>query len=226
VLGRLASRYARVAVLSGRPVSFLVEHLAGGGAGGTEFVGLYGMERCRRSGAAALTVEESAEAAPWRQPLAAVAARAESAAPPGVTVERKGLAVTIHYRRAPDQAGWAAGFAAEAAGGTGLVAHPGKMSVELRPPVSTDKGTVVAELAAGLLSVFFAGDDIGDLPAFAALARLRDDGVSTFAVAVSGAETPAEVLAAADAVVDGPEGLLHLLHLLEPPGPSGETAAG
>jgi trehalose 6-phosphate phosphatase len=39
VLGRLADRYARVAVISGRPVAFLVEHL-GSLAGTAELVGL------------------------------------------------------------------------------------------------------------------------------------------------------------------------------------------
>ncbi len=46
------------------------------------------------------------------------------------------------------------------------------MSWELRPPVPTDKGTVVTELAAGLAAVCFVGDDTGDLPAFEALRRL------------------------------------------------------
>ncbi len=40
------------------------------------------------------------------------------------------------------------------------------MSVELRPPVKTDKGTVVDELASGLGAACFFGDDLGDLPAF------------------------------------------------------------
>ena len=119
-------------------------------------------------------------------------------------VERKGLAVTLHFRRRARGRDWAAAFAAAEAARSGLVAHPGKMSWELRPPVPTDKGTVVAELAAGLGAVCFVGDDTGDLPAFEALRRLAAGGVTTLAVAVAGPETPAEVLAAADMVVDGP----------------------
>ena len=80
------------------------------------------------------------------------------------------------------------------------------MSWELRPPVPTDKGTVVAGLAAGLRAVCFVGDDTGDLPAFGVLGQLRAGGVDTLAVAVGGPETPPEVLAAADLVVDGPAG--------------------
>src|SRR2546430_1833288 len=42
VLGRLANRLGRVAIVSGRPVGFLARHL---GVDGLALVGLYGMER-------------------------------------------------------------------------------------------------------------------------------------------------------------------------------------
>jgi trehalose 6-phosphate phosphatase len=209
-LGRLAVRYRRVAVISGRPLAFLAEHL-GEGSGAVEFVGLYGLER--QVGSEGPVVVD-AEARPWQAAVDAVAAAAQAAAPPGLRVERKGLAVTLHFRQAPDLAGWTASFAAEQAGASGLIAHPGKQSWELRPPGPTDKGTVVAELASGLQAVCFAGDDIGDLPAFAALTRFRAAGVDTLSVAVGSAETPAEVLAAGDVVVAGPAGVLDLLEAL------------
>jgi len=205
-------------VLSGRPVAFLSEQLTGPGAGGIELFGLYGMERGRNLDAGTVEVEESAAAAAWRDALSEVAADAHAGAPPGVKVEFKGLALTIHYRLAPQHGTWATEFAGESARRTGLRAHPGKMSVELRPPVGGDKGTILEELAAGLRRVFFAGDDIGDLPAFEALARLRARGTTVCSVAVAGAETPPEVIGAADAMVDGPGGLLTLLNDLLPAG--------
>lgn len=205
-------------MISGRPVSYLVDQLAmgaggSGGAGGVELVGLYGMERTVRHAAEGeVVVQEAPGAAPWRHALSDAASRAEAAAPAGVTVERKGLAVTLHYRQAPQHAGWASEFATGEAGRAGLSVHAGKMSVELRPPVSMDKGAVVLDLAVGLSAVLFAGDDVGDVPAFEALRRLRSAGVATVAVAVGGPETPADVTRAADVVVDGPGGLLQLLH--------------
>jgi trehalose 6-phosphate phosphatase len=200
-----------VAVVSGRPVSYLVAHLAGAGA--TELIGLYGMERSSGTGA----VEVSPAALAWRADLGAAADEAEATAPEGVIVERKGLATTLHYRLAPEQAGWAGRFAADQVNRRGVVAHPGKMSVELRPPVTTDKGTVVAELSSGLQAVCFVGDDIGDLPAFSELGRLRAGGRSTLAVAVDAVETPRRLVEAADLVVDGPEGVAALLdHLAGP----------
>src|SRR5262249_19158482 len=44
LLGQLAERYRRVAVVSGRPLAFLLDHL-GASAGHAELVGLYGLER-------------------------------------------------------------------------------------------------------------------------------------------------------------------------------------
>jgi trehalose 6-phosphate phosphatase len=206
-VGRLARRFARVAVVSGRPVAFLVEQL-GEAAGTAQLVGLYGLERTTPGGG----VRVDPAAARWQATVDAVAAAADSAAPDGLLVERKGLSVTLHFRQAPHLAGWAAAFAADEQSATGLVAQSGKQSWELRPPVPTDKGTVVAGLAAGLRAVCFVGDDTGDLPAFGVLGQLRAGGVDTLAVAVGGPETPPEVLAAADLVVDGPAGALSLLH--------------
>jgi trehalose 6-phosphate phosphatase len=94
---------------------------------------------------------------------------------------------------------------------TGLVARPAKMSVELHPPVDADKGMVVRELANGATGALYAGDDLGDLPAFAALRALRGEGLVTLAVAVNSPELPAGVRAAAELVVDGPDGVLGLL---------------
>jgi trehalose 6-phosphate phosphatase len=214
LLGQLAERYRRVAVVSGRPLAFLLDRL-GAEAGHAELVGLYGLERAAPSGTAndrRIAVEPAALR--WQATVEAAATMAQAAAPPGLLVERKGLTVTLHYRQTPEHARWAAEFAAEQQSATGLIAHPGKQSWELRPPVPTDKGTVVAELADGLQAACFVGDDAGDVPAFAALARLRAQRVDTLAIAVGGPETPPEVLHAADLVVNGPAGVLDLLHVL------------
>jgi trehalose 6-phosphate phosphatase len=215
LLARLAGRYARVAVISGRPVAYLIERL--GASGAVILSGLYGLERARAG-----ATEEVAAAAPWREVVAKVAADAEAEAPAGVRVERKGLALTLHVRTAPEHAGWVAQWVHAQAARTGLVVHPGKMSMELRPPVQADKGTVVAELAAGLDAVCFLGDDRGDLPAFATLSALADAGVHTLAVAVASDEAPPELLAAADVVVQGPQEALSLLEALAGPESDGE----
>lgn len=207
VLGRLAARLGVVAVVSGRPAGYLAARLPD--AGDVVLAGLYGLERVVGG-----EVVEPPDADRWRPVVAAAADTAERSGPPGVHVERKGLAVALHVRTAPEQLAWVTRFAGEQAASTGLVAHPGRMSVELRPPTGGDKGSVVAELAAGRGAVAFIGDDRGDLPAFAALAELRERGVATVAVAVASDESPAELLARADVVVAGPAGVLAALAAL------------
>lgn len=204
-LGELADRWGVVAVVSGRPAAFLAEHLAG--AGSTEFLGLYGLEKLtgRCPG-----VETHPSVESWRASVTLASDEAEAARPPA-TVERKGLTVTLHFRADRENASLVERLAADLAERHGLRVHPGKMSVELRPPVDVDKGSVVLEMSAGLAAVAFAGDDIGDLPAFAALATLRAAGKTTLSIASGGPETPPEVVAAADITVEGPEGILAVL---------------
>lgn len=209
VLAGLAARWGTVAVISGRPAAFLVEHLAG--AGRAELLGLYGLERAT---CASVDVTTHPGAERWRHAVTAAADDAEASRPPGTAVERKGLTVTFHYRAAPDAAGEVEELAGELGRRHGLRPHQGKMSVELRPPVEVDKGTVLSDLSAGLAAVAFAGDDVGDLPAFAVLGRLRSAGVATLSVASGGPETPAEVVRAADLSVDGPDGVLAVLRRL------------
>lgn len=205
-LGRLADRFARVAVVSGRSAAFLAERVP---VPGVELFGMYGMERAEGT-----QVVTRVAAARWVPLLDRAQAEAEKSAPAGVRIERKSLALGLHARAAPERLPWVAAFSAKVAAETGLMAVPGKLIVELRPPVDIDKGMVVEEVAAGLDAVCFVGDDVGDLPAFNALDRLRASGLATLAVASDGPDCPPEVRERADLVVDGPAGVLAFLRRL------------
>jgi trehalose 6-phosphate phosphatase len=204
VLQALVARFRLVAVVSGRPASFLAEHLT---VPGLVVLGSYGLERVTPEGVAV-----SPDAAPWLPVVAEVAALARRLAPPGALVEDKGLSVTLHHRAAPETEGWARGFAKEHAAARGLAVHDARRSVELGPPVALDKGTAVAALVAeaGLEAACVAGDDAGDVPAFNAVAGLP----LAVRVAVRSDEAPPGLLDAADLVVDGPAGLLAVLRFL------------
>ena len=132
-------------------------------------------------------------------------------------VEDKGLALAVHTRRLPDPQ---AAFErlrpalADAAQRHGLHLEPGRMVLELRPP-GMHKGEAVrmaaAELDAGAL--VFAGDDLGDVEAFHAVAALRDGGLPGLLVC-SGSEEQRALAELADVVVDGPAGVVALLSQL------------
>ncbi len=206
-LTQLALHYGRVGVISGRPASFLQANLGGRGL---FLSGLYGLELVDADG----KVGAIAEAERWRSVVDEVACAADVGLPPGVTVERKGLSVTVHYRRDLAQQPAAAEWTAAQARATGLALHPARMSYELRPPVKRDKGTVLAEAAEGRRQVCFLGDDRGDLEAFDALDRMAAAGATAVKVGVTSAEAPEEILERADVVVDGPEGSLSFLRAL------------
>ena len=203
LLDRLATTYRRVAVISGRPRSFLADRLGAA----VDLSGVYGLET-RTAG-----VDADHDAAQrWRPVIATVAD--EAGLPDGVTVEPKGLSLTVHFRRAPGAEDVVRSWAERTAADTGLEVRAAKASVELHPPIDVDKGTSVRALAEGCATVVYVGDDVGDLPAFAALDDLRADGITTAKVAAGGAELPAEVAATADLVVDGPAEVVALFEAL------------
>ena len=166
-------------------------------------MGLYGLERSEGTG----EVVTAPGAEEWRRVVEDSLARLEAGAPVGVSVEPKGLTVTVHWRRDPARAETAVALAEAEAAATGLEPHRGRMSIELRPPLAIDKGSVTADLIDGYAAACFLGDDLGDLPAFAALDRASDTGGTvTVKVAAVDDESAPEMAAAADVVVAGPEG--------------------
>jgi trehalose 6-phosphate phosphatase len=213
VLTRLAARYGRVALISGRPVQFLADvMLAGvmldGSTCGLLLSGAYGLESLVDG-----AVVTRPEAEPWIPVVTQVADEADRDSQAAI-VERKRLSLTLHYRTAPERGDAVVAWAAAAAERHGLEARSARQSVELHPPLHVDKGTVVGELAAGMASVVYFGDDMGDLAAFAALDRLAASGVHAVKVVAASAETAPEVRAAADVLVEGPAGVLALLDAL------------
>jgi len=193
-LDELARRYGLVAVVSGRPVAFLRPLLPAG----VVLSGLYGLEVVRQG-----VVADHPYAGAWREAIEDVVRSSVAHGPPGMRVEPKGLSLTLHYRTRPDLAEAVQAWAASQAARSGLVARPARMSVELHPPIATDKGTAVEQLTAELEAVCYVGDDVGDLPAFDALDRLAASDVHTLRVAVGSDESPAELLDRADLVLDG-----------------------
>lgn len=191
-LARLASAYALVACVSGRPGAEVEELLQ---VDGVAVVGEHGLELAPDAGA-------------WADRIAAFAGGVDWPA------ERKPLTVSFHFRRADDEAAARAYLTrvAQAAVEAGLVPRWGRMVLEVRPPVAADKGTAVRALVAraGVRRALYAGDDTTDVDAFDGLEGL-DVAVR---VAVDSGEAPQALRDAADLVVDGTDGVLELLRRL------------
>jgi trehalose 6-phosphate phosphatase len=207
----IAERGAQVAVITGRDAGTVV------GLGGLDAIpgliveGLYGAERWQ--GGELTTLPEPETMHRLRAALPPLVATGD----PKLWIEDKRLSLVVHGRLAADP---------EAAldpvrepvtvlgEQLGLSVHPGRGVLELRLP-GYDKGAALHRLAAELApkAVLFVGDDVGDLPAFAAVAELRDQGTPAWSVAAVSAEAP-EVARAADVRVEGPAGVVALLQSL------------
>jgi trehalose 6-phosphate phosphatase len=209
-LRRLAGQVGTLAVVTGRPAEVVVRLGGLDSVPGLLVEGQYGAEHW--AAGRLTTPDDPPEVVAAKPELPA--ALAEAGADPGVWVEDKRLALVVHTRRTPDPDGELdrLGPALERfAGRYGLEPHPGKMVMELRPP-GFDKGGVLLRLAGERrpAAVLFAGDDVGDLPGFAAVEQLRRAGTPGLTVASASAEA-AEVAEAADVALDGPTGVVALL---------------
>jgi trehalose 6-phosphate phosphatase len=217
-LAALAPNVASVAIVTGRPAGVAVRYGGFAGVSGLDHLVVLGHYGAERWDALTGTVHT-----PAPHPGVA-AARAEL---PGVLdgvgawhgtwIEEKGQAVAVHTRRASDpQAAFEALRDPLAALATrhGLIVEPGRMVLELRPP-GMDKGVALLEYVREVdaRAVLYAGDDLGDLPAFGAVEKLRSDGVPGLLVC-SGSSEVAELAERADLVVDGPSGTVRLLSAL------------
>jgi trehalose 6-phosphate phosphatase len=134
-----------------------------------------------------------------------------------VRAEDKDVIAAFHWRGAPDEAAAESAVRelAEEAERAGFATHWGRKVLEVRPPVPLDKGRGIQRLLRGadVDVALYAGDDRTDLDAFRALrdsvaaGRLQ----TALCVGVRSDETPEELEAEADTLVDGPKGVRDLL---------------
>ncbi len=219
LLVALSARVGAVAVITGRPARQVLA--LGGldevgdriGAADRDLVvlGQYGNERWTSTGRRVVSPAPPAGLASLIGDLPRLFRQA------GVVdawVEEKGLAVAIHTRRCADPR---TAFAAllpvltRAAEARHLDVEPGRLVIEIRAS-GMDKGIALHSLVVeqNLGGVVFVGDDLGDVPAFAAVLELREQGMPTLLVC-SGSDEESVLRDLADAVVDGPDGVMDLL---------------
>lgn len=222
VLVDLATEVAAIAVITGRPARQALD------LGGLEEVGdaihaigkelylfgQYGHERWSSGRRRIVAPRPPRGLATFERELPRTLRRADAA---DAWVEDKGLAVAVHTRRMGDPAGAFARILPalqELADQHGLIVEPGRNVVEVRSS-GAHKGMVVERLAAELDAegFLFAGDDLGDVEAFEAVAVLEKQGAAALRVCSASREQSA-LLEMADVVVRGPAGVLDLLRTL------------
>ncbi len=205
-LTTLAERGARIALITGRDARTVLELSGLGEVPGLVVEGLYGAETWHDGDLTTPPTPAAMEALRARLP-GIVAAGGDDA----VWIEDKRLSLVVHGRLADDPEAAldplrepVTALGAE----LGLDVHPGRGVIELRLP-GIDKAGALRRLVDRFSpsAVLFAGDDVGDLPAFALVRELRAGGLPAGSVGVHSGDVP-EILDAADVHVADPAGVV------------------
>ncbi len=212
----VARRYGLVACVSGRQAATARRIVS---LGSITYVGNHGAELLRGG---ATDVELDPEVAMWAPRVREFAEEvwSDQLRRLRVRAEDKDVIRAFHWRGAPDEdaAELAVREIAQRAEEAGLVTHWGRKVLEVRPPVELNKGRGVRRLIeeASLDAAAYVGDDTTDLDAFAALRALVEEKqiANALCVGVRSDETPPELEAQADLLVDGPRGVRTLLAAL------------
>ena len=209
-LSRLGSLLGSVVVITGRPARTAVR-LGGfreaGGLGSMTVLGQYGVERWDAEGDEFVLPPTPEGITHVHEELPGLLSELGIA---DARIEDKGRAIGVHTRELADPAAAFKRLGAplrELADRYGLKLEPGKNVWEIRA-TGIDKGdalrSIVAEKGTGV--VIFAGDDLGDLPAFEAVEQLRGEGVPGLLICSASHEEDA-LTDRADLVLDGPVGV-------------------
>ncbi len=216
LLIEIAKRYGIVGCVSGRRAATARQIVA---IGTLAYVGNHGGELLRPR---STSPEVDPELAAWSARVRAFAGRALTPEYQRLRVrgEDKDAIAAFHWRGAPDEQSAAAAVEqiARLAQQEGFVVHWGRKVLEVRPPVTLDKGLGIAMLLRGssATAALYVGDDTTDLDAFRALRELAQSGPleSALCVAVDSDEAPPELAHEADLTLDGTTGVRELLEAL------------
>jgi trehalose 6-phosphate phosphatase len=199
LLERLRPAVGWLAVISGRDRDFLAARLKG-----MLMLGSYGLELPPELSPTGFPAGFQGERV--RADLAAARGKLEAAVAryPGSRLEVKPWGLALHYRGAGadfDEAR-AAELATDVAERHGLKVQQGRLVLELKPGKEVDKGWAMRLLVQRLdpSAVVFAGDDLGDRPAWEAVRAMPLAGL---AVGIKSPELPEDALADCNVVLTG-----------------------
>lgn len=178
----------RVAIISGRPRSFLTDRL-GDLAASLEIASNYGRD-------------ETATPAE-RELLDRVVSDLASLATDGALIERKPTSVALHVREHPELTARAAATVQRLAEHYRLDLQEARQAYELLLPSTATKGTAISTLISDDTDfVLYAGDDVSDV---AAIQAVRASGRPSCCLAIDSGELPPALAAISDEVIDQPE---------------------
>jgi trehalose 6-phosphate phosphatase len=217
-LGRLAGHVGPVVVITGRPARLAVRLGRFREVAGLQamiVLGQYGVERWNAADDEYLIPPDPPQIRAVAEELPEIL---DSLDLTEARIEDKGRAIAVHTRSLPDPKAALATLAdplGDLAERHGLVLEPGKNVWEIRA-TGMDKGAALRAIVdeTGARQVIFAGDDLGDLPAFRAVRELATAGVVAGLLVCSASTEEAALTELCDVIVDGPPGLATWLNEL------------
>lgn len=209
-LGRLGGLVGRIVVITGRPARTAIQLGRFDQTPGLDrlvVLGQYGVERWDASTGEYLIPPAPAAIAEVADEIPGLLAKLGLT---GVRLENKGRAIGVHTRELPNSADAFRRLEAplaDLAERHGLHLEPGKSVLEIRAH-GMDKGEALRDIVVetGARQVIFAGDDLGDLPAFRAVEQLRTEGIDGLLICSASHEEDA-LAGLSDLVLDGPVGV-------------------
>jgi trehalose 6-phosphate phosphatase len=206
-LGRLLGRIVLITGRSARAAVRLGGFRDRAGLDSLIVLGQYGVERWDAATDTSQSPDEPEVIGAVKNELRSVL---EACSATAARIEHKGRAIAVHTRGLDDPEEMLRRLSrplADLAHRHGLVVEPGRQVLEIRAP-GMDKGKALRGIVAetGARQVIFAGDDLGDLPAFHVVQQLRDQGVPGLLVCSSSTEEKA-LEEVSDLLVDGPAGV-------------------
>jgi trehalose 6-phosphate phosphatase len=216
-LGRLGRLVGKIAVITGRPARTAVKlggFAAVEGLQSMVVLGQYGVERWNAATDEFVIPPEPEGIAALSAELPQILADLGLA---DARVEHKGRAIGVHTRELAEPGDSLERLTApltQLAERHGLLIEPGKNVLEIRAS-GIDKGDALRDLVAetGARTIIFAGDDLGDLPAFRVVQELREEGLDGLLVCSASHEEDA-LTAMADLVLCGSKGVAEWLNQL------------
>jgi len=198
----LCQQIALVAAISGRPAAEAKEMID---IGGMVYIGNHGLERL---------IDDHSELTEDARSYPAVVKSAIGELSPllsieGIIIENKGITATIHYRGCPDPKLAEKHILAAVQNSPQarkLQVMPGRMAINLLPPVTVNKGTATLNLIQEyhLHGGIYLGDDVTDIEAFRVIrAAPRDLDFQGLAIGITSEETPETLTKEADFTLKG-----------------------
>lgn len=204
-----AREFAKVAIISGRTVN---DSAAIVNVDEIIYIGCHGLEWGYGLHAKDKPTVIS-QAIPYIKPGKEILTEAEKlfSAEPGVIVEYKSVAGSVHYRTSKDPARSREKIIEFLKQANKTLDIPpfqiteGKMVIELTPPLQINKGTAIEKLKNeyNFQGILYAGDDQTDKDAFIEIKILKQQGITAYSILVENTETPTELYEYPDKIVPG-----------------------